>query len=239
MLGACVAVLCLALASFVDASAQLPVRTRLLRLMSDNANAVEFLAPLGLASTRTYTMPSTIPLVAGAALRIASTPAPTATTATLEWTTEAVAPAPLFSYSTADQSLSTTTLADLTSLGAGGLVASKVYEVEALIAYDGTSADASLKLSVVVTPAPTLLRWTVVGANGVALSPNWVTSTTGTVLDLPVNSADATRDNTLLVKGIVVVSAATSTLQLRGAITSTGTIRILQGSYFKATRMTN
>jgi hypothetical protein len=150
-----------------------------------------------------------------------------------------VAPAPLFSYSTADQSLSTTTLADLTSLGAGGLVASKVYEVEALIAYDGTSADASLKLSVVVTPAPTLLRWTVVGANGVALSPNWVTSTTGTVLDLPVNSADATRDNTLLVKGIVVVSAATSTLQLRGAITSTGTIRILQGSYFKATRMTN
>jgi hypothetical protein len=150
-----------------------------------------------------------------------------------------VAPAPLFSYSTADQSLSTTTLTDLTSLGAGGLVASKVYEIEALVAYDGTSTDASLKLSIAVTPAPTLLRWTVVGASGVALSPNWVTSTTGTVIDLPVNSSDATRDNALLVKGIVVVSAATSALQVRGAITSSGTIRILQGSYVKATRMTN
>jgi hypothetical protein len=234
-----VAVLCLALVGATDMRGQLPVRTRLLRLMSDNANAVEFLAPLGLAATRTYTLPSTIPIIPGAVLRIATSPAPTATSATLEWTPEAAAAAALFSYTTADQSLTSTTMTDLTLLGAAGLVAAKVYEFEALIAYDGTSTDASLKLSVAVTPAPTLLRWTVVGADGIGLSPNWVTTTTGTVIDLPVQSSDATRDNALLVKGIVVVSASTSTLQLRGGVTSSGTIRILQGSYVKASRMTN
>lgn len=223
----------------MDLHAQLPVRTRLLRLMSDNANAIEFLAPLGLAATRTYTLPSTIPIVPGAALRVASTPAPTATTATLEWTSEAVAPAPTFSYTTADQSLATTTMTDLTLLGAAGLVASKVYEFEALIAYDGTSTDANLKLMVVVTPAPTSIRWGIVGATGIGLSPSSVTNVSSALVDLPVSTTDPGRDNTILLKGLVVLSGATSTLQIRGAATSSGTVRILQGSYVKATRMTN
>jgi hypothetical protein len=224
----------------IDASAQLPVRTRTVQIFSDNnTNYIEFVAPNGVTSNMTYTLPSTIPPTPGISLRLAAVPAPTATSATLEWTPEPPAPAPLFAYVGADQAFGTTVLGNVTGLSLTPLVANAVYEFEAVIAYDGGNVGADLQIAFVTTNT-TFIRWSAMGNAGASVAPVSVTGSGTAMTDIPTNSTSFSTDMSIHVKGMLIVGATDGTIQLQAATTTGGnTVNILRGTFLKATRMTN
>ena len=84
MLGACVAVLCLALASFVDARAQLPVRAKSLILRGPLNGSVSILPNPSQLAAQSYTIQ--MPVSSAPALNaVLQVKARVGTTATLEW----------------------------------------------------------------------------------------------------------------------------------------------------------
>lgn len=223
----------------IDASAQLPVRTRNVQVFSNNANYVEFVAPSGLTSTMTYTLPSSIPATAGLSLRLAAVPAPTATTATLEWSPEPPAPAPLFAYVTADQSFATNALGNVTGLALSPLVANAVYEFEAVVAYDGGNVGSDLQIAFTTTNT-TFIRWSAVGNGGASVAPVSIVGSGTAMTDIPTNSTAFGTDLSIHVKGLLIVGATDGSIQLQAATTTAGnTVNILRGTFLKATRMTN
>ena len=233
-------VLCAIAFSSIDAFAQLPIRSRSVQIFSNNnVNYVEFVSPNGMLANTTYTLPSTIPVTAGLSLRLAAVPAPTATTATLEWSPEPAGPAPQFSYVTADQTFAGTVLSDVTALLITALRAGKVYEFEALIAYDGLNAGADLQIAFVTTNSVSI-RWSAFGNGGASVSPVSVSGSGTAITDIPTNATAFGSDMSIYVKGLIVVGATDGTLQMQAGTTTAGNqVRILSSSFLKATRMTN
>lgn len=186
-------------------------------------------------TTHDYILPDAIGAT-GAALRILSI---AGTTATLAWSPEPPAPAPEFAYVTADQTFAATALANVTDLVLTGLLAGKVYEFEALIAYDGLNAGADLQIAFVTTNTVSI-RWSAFGLGGASVAPVSVTGSGTAITDIPTNATAFGTDMSIHVKGLIIVDAIDGTLQMQAATTTAGNqVRILQGSFIKATRMTN
>ncbi|HLP27868.1 MAG TPA: hypothetical protein VK147_04445 [Candidatus Didemnitutus sp.] len=186
-------------------------------------------------TTHDYILPDAIGAT-GAALRILSV---AGTTATLAWSPEPPAPAPEFAYVTADQTFAVNALANVTDLVLTGLIAGRVYEFEALIAYDGLNAGADLQIAFVTTNTLSI-RWSAFGNAGASVAPVSVTGSGTAITDIPTNTTAFGTDMSVHVKGLLIIGALDGTIQMQAATTTAGNqIRILQGSFIKATRMTN
>lgn len=205
-----------------------------LTFVGSTSGTLSMAAP-AVVTTHDYILPAVLG-VTGAALRIQSI---AGTTATLAWSPEPPAPAPEFAYVTADQTFAAVPLANVTSLVLANLVANRVYEFEALIAYDGLNAGADLQIAFVTTNTVSI-RWSAFGVGGASVAPVSVSGSGTAMTDIPTNATAFGNDMSVLVKGLIVVGALNGTIQMQAGTTTAGNqVRILQGSYIKATRMTN
>lgn len=204
-----------------------------LHFEEDGANGSEsvgFQAPSALAGNSTYIFPGTIGGV-GTALRILSV---AGTTATLDWTPEAVQPATLFARKAADQAYTATALANDNDLVLS-LLGTNTYEFEAVLAYDGAIAGAGITIGF-VCPSATAMRWTIVNGAGSSVAPSSVTGSGNSIADLSVNYSSPGTDMSIHIKGVVVMGAA-GTLQLQAASSTGATVNLLSLSYLKASRI--
>lgn len=196
-------------------------------------NYVAFQAPV-IASTndQTYTLPSTIG-TAGQVLRIATSPAPTATAATLEW---GAAGTPLFARRTSDVAYTVPSLVNDGELVIS-LTANDVFDFEAMVAYDGAQPNADLQVAFTV-PAGASIRWSVIRGGNSNYAPQSITASGASISDIPVNSSSPGDDMTVYVRGIVVMGGTAGTLQLQaGTTTASKTVNILTNSFIKATKV--
>ncbi|MBS1561315.1 MAG: hypothetical protein JSS89_06895 [Bacteroidetes bacterium] len=204
-----------------------------LTMVGTTSGTVTLQAPAVIATNHTYTMPAATG-TANQVLRIASVPAPTATSATLEWASAATAPP--FARRTSDLAYAATGLVNDPQL-AVALTANDVFEFEAMIAYSGVTSAAAMRLAFTV-PAGASIRWGIVNGGFASVSPMSV-STSGTAIsDIPVNTTTPTNEQVIYVKGLVVMSATAGNLQLQAATTTASTtVNLLTNSFIKATKV--
>ncbi len=202
--------------------------------VGSTSGTVSISAPASVTS-HSYLLPTTQGVV-GAALRIQSV---AGVTAQLAWTSEPPAPAPLFAYVAADQTFNAASLSNVTGLVLTPLVANTVYEFEAIVAYDGLNVGADLQIAFVTTNT-TFIRWSAVGNGGASVAPVSVVGSGTAMTDIPTNATSFGADMGIHIKGMLIVGATDGTIQMQAGTTTAGNqVRILQGTFLKATRMTN
>ncbi|MCC7438311.1 MAG: hypothetical protein IT211_07400 [Armatimonadetes bacterium] len=188
----------------------------------------------------TYTLPATNG-TAGQVLRVASTPAPTATAATLEWSSSNLGAVGglAFARKTANEGVtSSNTLQNDDHLSIA-LNANEVYELEGVLYVSTTAGGHNLQMALTVPTGTTMkVSYNARQENGATSREADILATSGTAGTV-VNLAAANRA-IVYVKGLVRTAGTSGNVTLQWADDNTGgteTVTIETDSYFKVTRV--